>query len=78
MAARASAVPRLRFCVEDDLALLSEVNASNPFKDPSRWTVITKNVQAATGKAFSVRALRERLDLLLAQFVANDLANLRK
>ncbi|KAL3215613.1 hypothetical protein MRX96_000230 [Rhipicephalus microplus] len=32
----------------------------------------------ALGKGFSVRALRERLDLLMAQFLANDHASLRK
>ncbi|KAL3203819.1 hypothetical protein MRX96_053160 [Rhipicephalus microplus] len=32
----------------------------------------------ALGKVFSVRALRERLDLLMAQFLANDRASLRK
>ncbi|KAH8028089.1 hypothetical protein HPB51_013136 [Rhipicephalus microplus] len=32
----------------------------------------------ALGKGFSVRALRERLDLLMAQFLANDRASLRK
>ncbi|KAH7963648.1 hypothetical protein HPB52_022316 [Rhipicephalus sanguineus] len=32
----------------------------------------------ALGKVFSARALRERLDLLLAQFIANDRASLRK
>ncbi|KAL3215698.1 hypothetical protein MRX96_051320 [Rhipicephalus microplus] len=31
----------------------------------------------ALGEVFSVRALRERLDLLVAQFLANDRASLR-
>ncbi|KAL3187340.1 hypothetical protein MRX96_004587 [Rhipicephalus microplus] len=39
---------------------------------------IVKNMNLALGKVFSVRALRERLDLLMAQFLANDRASLRK
>lgn len=70
--------PRLRFLFADDLALLQEVNAQNPFRDPAQWAVIAKNMQFACGKQFSARALRERLDLLLAQFVGNDRTSLRK
>ncbi|KAH7934879.1 hypothetical protein HPB52_001743 [Rhipicephalus sanguineus] len=37
-----------------------------------------KDMNFALRKVFSARALRERLDLLLAQFIANDRASLRK
>ncbi|KAG0416143.1 hypothetical protein HPB47_006675, partial [Ixodes persulcatus] len=45
--------------------------------DPSRWAQIANNLLSATGKSFSARAVRYRLDLLLAQFAAEDRANLR-
>ncbi|KAL3186645.1 hypothetical protein MRX96_026804 [Rhipicephalus microplus] len=44
----------------------------------SRWGGIVKNMNLALGKGFSACALRERLDLLMAQFLANDCASLRK
>ncbi|KAL1462082.1 hypothetical protein MTO96_027310 [Rhipicephalus appendiculatus] len=78
MAASKAGCGRLYFSIAYDLALLGEVNAHNPFQDPSRWEGIVKNVNFALGKMFSVRALRERLDLLLAQFIAHDRASLRK
>ncbi|XP_075556350.1 uncharacterized protein LOC142588468 [Dermacentor variabilis] len=45
-----------------------------------RWTAVAKNVGDAVvpAKTFSVRAVRERLDLLLAYFKARDEANLKK
>ncbi|XP_049526022.1 uncharacterized protein LOC125946570 [Dermacentor silvarum] len=71
-------VTRLRFTEKDDLALLSEVNACNPLRNPSKWQEITKNIELATKKVFSGRTLRERCKLLLAHFAKNDRACLRK
>ncbi|KAH8040473.1 hypothetical protein HPB51_010710 [Rhipicephalus microplus] len=78
MAAPKASTGRLYFSIAYDLSLLREVNAHNQFQDPSRWGGIVKNMNLALGKVFSVRALRERLDLLMAQFLANDRASLRK
>ncbi|KAH6935731.1 hypothetical protein HPB50_008672 [Hyalomma asiaticum] len=77
MAASKATSGRLHFSIAYDLALLREVNAHNPFQDPSRWEAIVKNMNFALGNVFSARALRERLDLLLAQFIANDRVSLR-
>ncbi|KAH7974158.1 hypothetical protein HPB49_010593 [Dermacentor silvarum] len=71
---------RVRFTSEDDLNLLKEVFAENPFEQTSRWRTIATNVGDAVvpAKTFSVRAVRERLDLLMAYFKARDEANLKK
>ncbi|CAN7974785.1 hypothetical protein HPB47_019396 [Ixodes persulcatus] len=76
-AAAAAASSRLRFSAQDDISLLQEVHALNPFEDPTRWAQIANHLLSATGKSFSARAVRDRLDLLLAQFAAEDHANLR-
>ncbi|CAN7991020.1 unnamed protein product, partial [Ixodes pacificus] len=77
-AAAAAASSRLRFSAQDDISLLQEVHALNPFEDPSRWAQIANNLLSATGKSFNARAVRDRLDLLIAQFAAEDRANLRR
>ncbi|CAN7941402.1 unnamed protein product, partial [Ixodes hexagonus] len=68
---------RIRLTIADDLALLREVLLNNPFRDPLQWNSITTQLHGCTGKVFTVRAVRERLDLLLAQYAADDRANLR-
>ncbi|CAN8019348.1 unnamed protein product, partial [Ixodes persulcatus] len=77
-AAAAAASSRLRFSAQDDISLLQEVHALNPFEDPTRWAQIANHLLSAIGKNFSARAVRDRLDLLLAQFAAEDRANLRR
>ncbi|KAH7937766.1 hypothetical protein HPB49_015791 [Dermacentor silvarum] len=70
---------RVRFTREDDLNLLKEVFAENPFEQTSRWRTIATNVGDALvpTKTFSVRAVRERRDDLIAYFKARDEANLK-
>lgn len=69
---------RARFTVEDDINLLKEICAENPFKDTKAWPVIVKNIEAGTNRIFTVRTIRNRSDLLLAQFVHEDRTNLKK
>ncbi|XP_077535345.1 uncharacterized protein LOC144147148 [Haemaphysalis longicornis] len=69
---------RARFTVEDDINLLKEICAENPFKDSKAWLVIAKNIEVGTKRIFTVRAIRDRCDLLLAQFVHEDRTNLKK
>lgn len=69
---------RKRFTVSDDIKLLKEVCAEHPFRDPSRWILILENLNAATLKDFTLRAIKERLDLLMIYFMREDRANLRK
>ncbi|KAH9384681.1 hypothetical protein HPB48_026695 [Haemaphysalis longicornis] len=70
--------PRLRFSFQDGLDLLREVRATNAVQDLSQWTTVKENVARATGKAFSLRAVRDHFDLLLAQYKRDDRANLQK
>ncbi|KAH7960476.1 hypothetical protein HPB49_020147 [Dermacentor silvarum] len=76
--AKTAASSRTRFTHDDDLALLCEVRAVNPFADQAGWASVATNVKIATEKEFSQRALRDRLDLLLAQYRRNDRTNMRK
>lgn len=78
MAALEQAVPRRRFSVSDDIKLLREVNAEDPFKNPSKWNVILENLRQSANKDFTLRSIKERLDLLMVYFMRQDRANLRK
>ncbi|CAN7991471.1 unnamed protein product, partial [Ixodes hexagonus] len=77
-APKSAASSRLRFSAQDDIALLQEVHATKRFKGAGRWVGVANNLLFATGKSFSPRAVRDRFDLLLAQFASEDRANLRK
>lgn len=56
---------RLRFRDEDDLIFLREVLGYNPFRQSDLWAVIQEHVFAATGKHFSIKTLKDHLDLLI-------------
>nr|CAI5851139.1 unnamed protein product [Callosobruchus analis] len=56
---------KLRFREEDDLIFLREVLGYNPFQQPDLWYVIQEHVYAATRKLFSVKTLKDYLDLLI-------------
>lgn len=77
-ATAASACKKMRFSISDDLLLLREVVATNPYEDPSRWKDITSRVNEASGRTYSVRAVRERTERLVKLFKEEDTANLRK
>ncbi|CAN8027146.1 unnamed protein product [Ixodes persulcatus] len=69
---------RLRFTVDEDLCLLREVRAVNPFASPEGWTLVYSNLLVALTRVFTIRAIRDRVDLLLGYFRQQDTANLRK
>ncbi|KAM7291995.1 hypothetical protein ISCGN_025281 [Ixodes scapularis] len=69
---------RRRFAITDDILLLHEVVALNPLRNATQWTAVTDNLNAATGRSFTVRSVRERCDLLLGHFRREDRSNLRK
>lgn len=52
-----------------------EVRTVNPFAVKAGWASVATYVKTATEKDFSQHALRDRLDLLLAQYRCNDRAN---
>ncbi|CAN7940555.1 unnamed protein product [Ixodes pacificus] len=69
---------RLRFTVDEDLCLLREVRAVNPFASPERWTLVYTDLLVALTRVFTIRAIRDRVDLQLGYFRQQDTANLRK
>ncbi|KAJ8950898.1 hypothetical protein NQ314_007755 [Rhamnusium bicolor] len=56
---------RLRLTDHDDLTLLREVLGQNPIENPAVWAIIQENMLSVTNKNFSVRSLREHLELLI-------------
>ncbi|XP_044264705.1 uncharacterized protein LOC123011371 [Tribolium madens] len=69
---------RLRFTIYDDLVLLREVLHQNPYEKHERWKEIREIVVNVTGKAFTVRAVKDHVEYLLALLAKDDRANLRK
>ncbi|KAM7297515.1 uncharacterized protein ISCGN_022666 [Ixodes scapularis] len=69
---------RRRFFIEDDLLLLSAVQDIIPFADRARWAAVTRKLNEAADNTFTVRAVQDRCDLLIAQFRSQDRTNLRK
>ncbi|KAG0411081.1 hypothetical protein HPB47_011792 [Ixodes persulcatus] len=69
---------RKRFTIVEDILLLREVLAMNPFVNSSRWDTVAANLNEALGRNFSVRGVRDRCDLLLGLFKRDDRTNLRK
>ncbi|KAK4880049.1 hypothetical protein RN001_008195 [Aquatica leii] len=71
-------IARLRFNVNDDITLLQQVIAVNPFENERRWDEVLHSVIKSSGKEFSIRSIREHIEHLLKLFVKEDRANLRK
>ncbi|CAC5402756.1 unnamed protein product [Mytilus coruscus] len=61
---------QVRFSAKDDLNLLKEVLAENPYKDKAKWEAVAQNVKENVDKVINVtsRRVRERTQLLLQQF----------
>ncbi|KAL1440360.1 hypothetical protein MTO96_001187 [Rhipicephalus appendiculatus] len=68
---------RFRFNIEADIYMLREVREQDPYRNQTLWLSIAENLSLALGRPISARAIRERCDLLLAQFAQEDRANLR-
>nr|CAH7719066.1 unnamed protein product [Callosobruchus chinensis]CAI5850227.1 unnamed protein product [Callosobruchus analis]CAH7726433.1 unnamed protein product [Callosobruchus chinensis]CAH7740987.1 unnamed protein product [Callosobruchus chinensis]CAH7751189.1 unnamed protein product [Callosobruchus chinensis] len=60
---------RQRFSDLEDLLLLREVLSLNPFEDPDLWLTVQQHISSTTGKLFSVRTLKEHLDLLVKLWI---------
>ncbi|CAH1103034.1 unnamed protein product [Psylliodes chrysocephalus] len=69
---------RLRFTSNDEIVLLREVLAQNPFEDPKKWTTIKDNIVNVTNKSFSLRTLKNHFDVLLLNWLRKDKANRNK
>ncbi|KAK8772054.1 hypothetical protein V5799_024702, partial [Amblyomma americanum] len=69
---------RKRFRIDEDLLLLQEVVAQNPFQSPENWASVLKNVVFAVGRELTLRAIKDRTELLVGYFRQEDRANLLK
>lgn len=67
----------LRFSFLDSMKL-RKVRVANAVADPLQRTTAQENVARATGKPFTLHAVRDHFDLLLAQYKRDDLANLQE
>ncbi len=58
-----------------DVALLTEVNALNPFRTPANWAEVEMRANAAIrrireeGEEISERAMQDRVELLIKHFM---------
>ncbi|KAG0431571.1 hypothetical protein HPB47_021670, partial [Ixodes persulcatus] len=64
-----------QFTTVEDILLLREVLAMNPFVNSSRWDTVAANLNEALRRNFSVRGVRDRCDLLLGLFNRDDCTN---
>lgn len=69
---------RNRFSSEDDIVLLKEVIANNPMSNPQTWIQVAKQVNTLSGKSFSLRSIKDHLQLLLKLFLKKDRENRNK
>ncbi|KAH9364365.1 hypothetical protein HPB48_017030 [Haemaphysalis longicornis] len=69
---------RTRFSLADDIAILLEVINFQPYTDPCRWTEIVEKLNKDLCRSYTVRSIKERVDLIAAQFLQNDRRNLQK
>lgn len=69
---------RVYFTLSDDIALLAEIQTSDPFRHPEQWEEIAWRLREALKKPFTARCVRERLNLLLARYSENDQRNQKK
>ncbi|KAH6934609.1 hypothetical protein HPB50_025695 [Hyalomma asiaticum] len=70
--------PRERFRIDEDLCLLKEVASADPFASPTAWEEVRRNVVRAVQRELMIRAIKERVDLLIGYFREQDTVNLRK
>ncbi|KAH7974064.1 hypothetical protein HPB49_009416 [Dermacentor silvarum] len=69
---------RVYFALKDDVAMLTEVQTSDPFRHSEQWEEIAWRLRDVLKKPFTVRCVRERLNLLLPRHLANDRRNQKK
>ncbi|KAH9383998.1 hypothetical protein HPB48_025978 [Haemaphysalis longicornis] len=69
---------RTRFALADDIAILLQVINFQPYTDPCRWTEIVEKLNKDLCRSYTVRSVKERVDLIAAQFLHNDRWNLQK
>lgn len=68
---------RRRYIPFDDVIILEEVISLNPFDDAAMWVKVAEKLGDLTQVVRNVRSVKERLDLLLAQFLRQNPTNRR-
>ncbi|CAH1100039.1 unnamed protein product [Psylliodes chrysocephalus] len=66
---------RLRFTYEDDIVLLREVVSRNPFQNSDMWEEVKTSVFQVTKKLFSIKTIRQHIQLLLDQWIEKEKNN---
>ncbi|KAH7944048.1 hypothetical protein HPB52_014927 [Rhipicephalus sanguineus] len=67
-----------RFRIDQDVCILKEAACADPFGNPAAWKEVLRNVVLAAQRDLTIRAIKERVDLLVGYFRQQDTANLRK
>lgn len=70
--------PRKRFRIDEELCLLREVASADPYQNPAAWEEVLLHVVRAVQRDLTIRAIKERVDLLVGYFRQQDSINLRK
>ncbi|CAH1106797.1 unnamed protein product [Psylliodes chrysocephalus] len=66
---------RIRFNSYYDLCLLRGVLLENPFAETEKWKLVQENIKSSCCKEFSIRSLKDHLQLLLEAFLKKDKSN---
>lgn len=67
------------FSISNNIAILLEIMNFQPFSDPARWWIyIVNRLNEELKRSYSVRSVKERVDLIAGQFVTNEHKNLQK
>ncbi|KAH7946363.1 hypothetical protein HPB49_023463 [Dermacentor silvarum] len=69
---------RKLFRIDEDLCLLKEVVSADPYGNPAAWKDVLGNVVRAVLRDLAIRAIKERVDLLVGYLRQQDTVNLRK
>ncbi|KAK7862764.1 hypothetical protein R5R35_013830 [Gryllus longicercus] len=71
----AASSERLRFSNAEEIILLREAVAINPFQHPDQWSTLAENVGRGTNKAFSRRTVKNHLIGMLKKWNTAERAN---
>lgn len=69
---------RVRFTYEDDVILLREIVSKNPLLNSEMWEEVKTNVCQMTKKTFSIKTLRQHMNILLEQWTEKENKNQKR
>ncbi|KAF6213783.1 hypothetical protein GE061_011505 [Apolygus lucorum] len=68
----------VRFSAGEDILMLKEVLLNNPFASSEGWMLIADRMRALRPKAFTVRNVKERVELMINTFIKGEREILKK